>query len=95
MNYADQIGFLERILKKYRVPLYLVTEETIDDYQYDLGLRQILGVEEEYKQRLLELIRICKDNTIYGFTDAFAWVAGAVCVVVMYKVIMKKIPEKA
>ena len=72
MNYAEQIGFLERILKKYRVPLYLVTEETIDEHQYDLGLRQILGVEEEYKQRLLELIRICKDNTIYGFTDAFA-----------------------
>lgn len=29
------------------------------------------------------------------FTDAFAWVAGAVCVVVMYYGIMKKIPEKA
>ena len=69
----DQILLLLRkILEKRRLHSYILRLNTLPEQPLDLGLRKLLGLQEEYRVLLKRLLSIARHNTIYRYTDRFS-----------------------
>ena len=70
MFYDAELSFLTSILKNYHIQTHLLTMETAEDFNLDLGLRRLLGQDVR-----LPLQRFLKEHirpkTFYRITDSF------------------------
>ena len=65
------LAFLRKILEKRRLHTHLIRLDSLTDTDLDLGLRKMLGLQEEYRAFLRNLLMDAQHNTIYRYTDRF------------------------
>lgn len=71
MFYDSELFFFQTILKNYRLTYYLLPVQSDSLPKLDLGLRELLGMQQDY-QKLLDFFKFkIASNRIYKFTDSF------------------------
>ena len=71
MNYTPQLDFTKRILSHFRLKTHIITEDNYDLSNIDMGLRKLLGMEDEYDlSRAFDKENI-QSNVIYKLIDVF------------------------
>lgn len=65
------ITFMRKILEKLRLRTHLIRLDRLTDEMLDLGLRKMLGLQEEYRVLLHQLLTAAQHNVIYRYTDRF------------------------
>ena len=65
------ISFMRKILEKRRLHTHLVQLDRLSSETLDLGLRKLLGLQQEYHALLHDLLTHAQHNTIYRYTDRF------------------------
>jgi len=71
MPYQKEMLFLQQILKKCNLQMITANPEALADRQVDLGLRQILGIDERYRKIAVEYARSLEGQTVYRLKDPF------------------------
>ncbi len=71
MSYHIELDFARKILSHFRIKSYIVTKDTLNVSDIDMGLRKLIGIDDEYELSQLFLKENVKPNTIYKLTDAF------------------------
>lgn len=71
MTDYQTLSFLRKILEKRRLSTHLIRLDRLSDEMLDLGLRKLLGLQEEYHSLLKDLLTGARHNIIYRFTDRF------------------------
>ena len=69
--YEVELRFLKEMMKKCRLPLAELDPAEAVPVDTDKGLRNILGMEEEYRRVVLDSMRLVEHNIIYRVTDQF------------------------
>lgn len=65
------ISFIRKILEKQRLHTHLIHLDSLADETLDLGLRKLLGLQQEYHALLRELFTTAQHNILYRHTDRF------------------------
>lgn len=71
MKYDAELNFTRKILKSFRLKNYLITNDTAELTHIDMGLRKLLGLEEEYYISRDIFAQKIQSNVIYKMTDIF------------------------
>ncbi len=71
MNYERELFFFRNILKNYRIHSCLISANDKSYREADRGLRDFLGMQEDYDQFFCTPHETIKENTIYKITDNF------------------------
>lgn len=71
MNYSTELEFTRNILKSFRLKTHLVTDDSDNITDIDMGLRNHLGLADEYNASREFLRDKIQSNTIYKLTDIF------------------------
>ena len=71
MTQLQTLTFLRKILEKQRIHTHLLRTDRIENEIHDLGLRQLLGLQEEYPGLLKGLMTSARHNIVYRYTDRF------------------------
>lgn len=71
MFYDAELTFLQSVLKNYRLSNMIVTPETVQPATIDLGLRELLGLDSEYRKLTDFLTKQIVPKQIYRITDSF------------------------
>ncbi len=71
MLYEIELKFLWDIFEKCHLQIMYLDPDGAGNPQMDLGLRQRLGIPEEYEQLLNLLCRVVQPKNIYRMTDGF------------------------
>ncbi len=70
MFYDAELSFLRSILQKYHIQAHLITNEEYESFQPDLGIRKLLGQNNDQSlQNFLQ--KHIQPETIYLITDSF------------------------
>ncbi len=71
MHYDSELDFTKRILSHFRLKTHMVTTEKNDISSIDMGLRKLLGLDDEYDLSVALASEKIKPNTLYKLTDVF------------------------
>ena len=71
MRYQSELNFTQRVLSHFRIKTHIITPENNSDIEIDLGLRKLLGMENQYNLFTDDIKSKIKSNTIYKLTDMF------------------------
>lgn len=71
MSYQSELNFAKRILSHFRIKIHFITEDDKYVADIDMGLRKLLGMEDQYDLSQNFIKQKIKDNTIYKLTDIF------------------------
>lgn len=71
MSYHSELNFAKRILSHFRIKIHFITEDDKYVADIDMGLRKLLGMEDQYDLSQNFIKQKIKDNTIYKLTDIF------------------------
>lgn len=71
MNYKAELDFAKRILSHFRLKTHIITEENHSISEIDMGLRKLLGMEEQLNLSKAFISERIKPNTIYKLSDVF------------------------
>lgn len=71
MKYDAELDFTRKILKSFRLKNHLITNDTAELTDIDMGLRKLLGLEKEYQASRDFLRDKIQSNVIYKMTDIF------------------------
>lgn len=71
MSYQSELNFVKRILSHFRIKIHFITEDDKYVADIDMGLRKLLGMEDQYDLSQNFIKQKIKDNTIYKLTDIF------------------------
>jgi len=71
MSYEAELQFLRNAFQKCHLQTLLVDPSASPDTQIDLGLRKMLGWEDDYTQTFYKNWQQIEPNTIYKLTDQF------------------------
>lgn len=71
MAYSAELDYLKRVLQKHRIQVLALYSEELCDRRIDFGLRESLGMEEEYDRMFRDNVRWCENRVLYKLTDAF------------------------
>lgn len=71
MFYAAELRFLQNVLQKHRTQTMLIDPQCPIDPRIDFGLRQQLGMEEDYEKTIRQTLLAAQPNIIYRLTDPF------------------------
>lgn len=65
------LSFLRKILEKRRLHSCLIRLDSLPEQPLDLGLRKLLGQQEEYRKLLRSMLSAAEHNTVYRYTDRY------------------------
>ncbi len=71
MLYEKELNFFRRILNNYRIHSCLITENDKSYRDADRGVRDFLGMQDDYDQLFCTPHETIKENIIYKITDSF------------------------
>ena len=71
MNYHSELDFAKRILSHFRLKTHIIPLENKFISDIDMGLRKLLGLEEQYDLSQAFIKEKIKPNTIYKLSDVF------------------------
>lgn len=71
MQYESELKFFQKLLKNLHLNLHILQEPFEDNPILDLGLRQLVNPNVDYKNILLNIPKICKTNQILRIYDEF------------------------
>lgn len=71
MSYQSELDFAKRILSHFRLKTHIITKENHSISKIDMGLRKLLGIEEQYNLSNAFMNDQMKPNTIYKLSDVF------------------------
>lgn len=71
MRYQSELDFAKRILSHFRLKTHIITEENHSISEIDMGLRKLLGMEEQLNLSKAFISERIKPNTIYKLIDLF------------------------
>ncbi|MGN1085251.1 MAG: helix-turn-helix domain-containing protein [Lachnospiraceae bacterium] len=71
MVHDAELSFVRKILENFRLKSVLITKDTNDTSELDMGLRKLLGFERDYQQSFGFLKEKIKPNVIYKYADIF------------------------
>ena len=71
MIYEKELNFFRKILKNYRIHSCLISANDKSYRKADRGLRDYLGMQEDYDQLFCTPHETIKENAIYKITDSF------------------------
>ncbi len=71
MRYQSELDFAKRILSHYRLKTHILTAENHSVSDIDMGLRKLLGLEEEFDLSKAFIHDQIQPNTIYKLSDVF------------------------
>lgn len=71
MFYENELRLLRETFRKCHIATHLIDPRAPLPAQWDLGLRSLLGKEEEYKRSLYDHTGSARPQTVYRFTDPF------------------------
>ena len=71
MFYKAELNYLEKVLKKLHLQVLIIKAGDGPDYRIDMGLRKMLGLEQDYARAFSETTMWAKPKTIYKLSDAF------------------------
>jgi len=71
MDYSAELRFLRRSLGNCRLQALLLDPNESNNHQIDLGLRTLIGWEQDYRLTLTDSFCVLRPNTIYRLTDQF------------------------
>ena len=71
MRYQSELDFAKRILSHFRLKTHIITEENHSVSEIDMGLRKLLGMEEQHNLSKAFISEQIKPNTIYKLIDLF------------------------
>ncbi len=71
MKNEQVLFFLRKILEKRRLQTHLITLDNPPEQPLDLGLRKVLGLQEEYRSLMKNMLSDARHNVIYRYTDRF------------------------
>ncbi len=71
MIYEKELGFFRKVLDNFRIQSCLITENDTSYRNADNGLRDFLGMQEDYDQLFCTPHETIKENVIYKITDNF------------------------
>lgn len=71
MRYQSELDFAKRILSHFRLKTHIITEENHSISEIDMGLRKLLGMEEQLNLSKAFISEQIKPNTIYKLSDVF------------------------
>ena len=71
MPYENELNFFRKILNNYRIHSCLITKDDKNYRNADQGLRDFLGMQEDYDQLFCTPHETLKEKTIYKITDSF------------------------
>lgn len=69
MFYEAELKFLIKLLKNFHIDVHTVYHGMNCDKKIDMGIRDMLGLEEDYRQLFTE--NRLEHNTVYKITDSF------------------------
>ena len=69
MRYQSELDFAKRILSHFRLKTHIITEENHSISEIDMGLRKLLGMEEQLNLSKAFISARIKPNTIYKLID--------------------------
>ena len=72
MNYEKELSFFQKILENYRINSCIMTDGDTSYRMADRGLRDSLGLSEDYDQLFCTRHETLKENTIFLLTDNFS-----------------------
>ena len=72
MNYEKELNFFQKILENYRINSCIMTDGDTSYRMADRGLRDSLGLSEDYDQLFCTRHEALKENTIFLLTDNFS-----------------------
>lgn len=72
MNYEKELNFFRKILENYRINSCIVTNGDTSYRMADRGLRDSLGLSEDYDQLFCTHHETLTENTIFLLTDSFS-----------------------
>ena len=72
MNYEKELHFFQKILENYRINSCIMTNSDTSYRMADRGLRDLLGLSEDYDQLFCTRHETLTENTIFKFTDSFS-----------------------
>lgn len=72
MNYNNELSFFQKILEKYRISSCILTDGDTSYRKADRGLRDLLGLSEDYDQLFCTHHETLTENTIFLLTDSFS-----------------------
>ena len=76
MVYEKELGFFRKVLNNFRIQSCLITENDTSYRNADNGLRDFLGMQEDYDQLFCTPHETIKENVIYKITDTFFMLFG-------------------
>ncbi len=71
MNYTKELEFFQKILENYRINSCIITDGDTSYRMADRGLRDSIGLNEDYDQLFCTRHETLKENTIFILTDSF------------------------
>lgn len=71
MLYEAELQLLQKTFKRCHIQTLLVDKDIMPSYNFDLGLRQQLGIHETLPQLLQEHLLSAQPCTVYKLTDSF------------------------
>lgn len=71
MFFESELQFTCKLLSHFRLKTHIISDKSNDLSDIDMGLRNLLGLKEEYNLSLNFVAEKLKSNTIYKFTDLF------------------------
>ena len=72
MKYEKQLEFFQKILENYRINSCIITDGDFSYRMADRGLRDSLGLNEDYDQLFCTHHETLTENTIFLLTDSFS-----------------------
>ncbi len=72
MNYTKELEFFQKILENYRINSCIITDGDTSYRMADRGLRDSLGLNEDYDQLFCTHHETLTENTIFLLTDSFS-----------------------
>lgn len=72
MDYFPELRFLRRSLSNCRLHTMILSQNGRFDRQMDLGLRSLIGWEQDYAETLAEPMTRMAHNTVYRMHDSFS-----------------------
>lgn len=69
MFYEPELKFLIKLLKNFHIEVHLTYRGMKHDKKIDMGIRDMLGLEDDYSQLFIE--NRIEHNTVYKITDSF------------------------
>ena len=72
MNYEKELSFFQKILENYRINSCIMTDGDTSYRMADRGLRDSLGLSEDYDQLFCTRHETLKENTIFLLADNFS-----------------------